>query len=175
MIVSPLIAQEKLKTIYDLKVPKGFKGFYDKFENIYCVTAPWSGFTRMNNIDFRYKNTGKGFYPIIDMVWFDTSWLWVESSTLYIENDSQKILEYNVIWANQNTEVIKNYVFEKFSTTDKKYVDFLVSNLRKDSTVTIRFHGKDTWKTYELSKKQVSKIFVGIEYYKQLKEVEPTQ
>ncbi|MGL4388698.1 MAG: hypothetical protein ACRCTJ_04840, partial [Brevinema sp.] len=68
---------KKVKEINGLKIPKGIVAKYDNLANQYCIntTTPWES----QPLRIRIKNTGKGFYPVIDTYYITSDWIWIEN------------------------------------------------------------------------------------------------
>lgn len=158
---------KKVKDIKGIKIPKGISVRYDMLDNQYCIS--------MNNsspLEIRIKNTGKGFYPVVDIKYGDRSWLCVENSTIYIEN--QDILKFSYNWENRQTHVGDGgYIIEYIYSLDRKLFKFLSDNISEKSKLSVRFTGSSSsssssYRTHKLSKGDVKQLYSMLQLYKEL-------
>lgn len=155
---------KKVKDIKSIKIPKGISARYDTLDNQYCIS--------MNNfspLEIRIKNTGKGFYPVVDIKYGDRSWLWVENSIIYIENENQDILKFSYNWENRQTHVGDvGYITEYIYSLDRKLFKFFSDNISEKSKLSVRFTGSSSYRTHKLSKGDVKQLYSMLQLYKEL-------
>lgn len=134
-----------VKDIKGIKIPKGISARYDTLEDQYCIRII-DARTFHFPLEIRIKNTGKGFYPVVDINYLASSWLWVENSTIYIENENQDLLKFSYNWENRLTDIdrgIREYIY----SLDGKLFKFLSDNI------------SNSYRTHKLSKGDVKRLY----------------
>ncbi|MGL4561612.1 MAG: hypothetical protein ACRCV0_04910 [Brevinema sp.] len=164
---------KKVKEINGLKIPKGIVAKYDKLENRYYLKFKRSLSERLDFFSLRINIINAKVYPIISFEYWAHNWLFVHSATIYIKNPNSKILTHHLKWSDsnsKNTDVQNGWIFERYDTTDKNAILFLIQNSQKNSEITIRFHGKEFSSDKKLEKKDVSQLINMLQFYKTLSE-----
>ena len=162
---------EKVKEINSIKVPKGIVAQYDELENIYNISYktfidPMFGI--YNPLSLRMKKNSTETFIIVDTEFQASSWLFVESVTIYIINEDIQKFEYT--WDSRNTSIIFEHNTENNATINNELSQFLLDNIKLDSEIKVRFYGKSSYITRKISKKSIKSMYTLLEFYKLLSE-----
>ena len=164
---------EKVKEINTIKVPKGIQAQYDDLDSFYSIsykTLSCPIFGIYNPLSIRMKKTSEKTFIIVDTEFQSSSWLFVNSVTIYILNKDQETKKFDVEWDARNTSIHPDYITENNATINNELSLFLFDNIKLDSEIKVRFHGKSNFDTRDVSKKSIKSMYTLLEFYKLLSE-----
>ena len=169
------------KEFNGIPIPKGVKTEYDKLENqTRFTTMPNPLITGNMGDHFKAQlyidivsDNNIYIYPVIKWVW--NSWLFIESSKIYIDNNDGNIQSIELDWLTpQRTVITSKIVSESSILNSDDLIPFLTKHLTYKSKVTIRYSGNSS-DDRKLNKKDIKNIVNMIEFYNSLIQQQATK
>ena len=119
------------------------------------------------------SGTNTYLYPVIK--WVGSSWLFIESSKIYIDNTDGDIQSIDLDWISpQRTIITSAIVSESSILHSDDLIPFLTKYLTYKSKVTIRYFGSSSDER-KLNKKDIKNIVNMIEFYNSLIQQQKTK